>query len=808
VIYLQKEHFAEAIEMSTRLSRRQFLKLAASAAGSAAALGGMKNIHTAQSMTGYSTLVTSASEAVVPGVCLLCPSGCGTLTRIADGHAVKMEGNPMHPVNLGSLCPKGQAALELLYNPDRLAGPLQRTGPRGSGEWRSISWEEAEKIVADKLKNLRSAGHPEQAAILYGEARGQLASFLKRFFQAFGSPNTISRESLNTAAARLGMYLTQGQYNLPAYDLEKSNYVLSFGASLLEAGPFPQRMISGHSYFRRGRAERGKVVVIDPRQGVSGAKADEWIPIVPGTDAALALGMAHVIIRSGLVDSSFVNNYSFGYEDFPDQTGTSLHQGFKSFVLEQYTPKNVEAITGVPAGTISRLAGEFAAQKPSVAVLPGKGGLLNGSIGGVYAAMAIQCLNALVGSIDSPGGVLTQRYPTLQPWPELAADPLSTKGCQSERLDGAGTQFPLARHAYQAAAERILAGYPLEVLFLYDANPVFETPGGHRFVQAFEKVPFIVSFASFQDESAQYADLILPEPVFLERIEDHFFEGLGYPGVGLRQPVISPRLDTLSAADFFLQVAAQMGEPMSSAFPWKAYEEVLRFRLSEASKDWNTFKQLGVWMVPGYRYARRGSQKWVNEVIGSDRRNAPQDGYFDFYSRELTCLLAGLNPDQLDELGISQQGDAAFLPHYEPVSYAGDANDFPFILNVITLMSLGPMSAAANLPSLQEISGMTVGETWDSWLEMNPEAAQKLGLQDRDPVWVESPFGKVKTKVRFVEGLLPEVVNLPYNQGHTAVGRWAKDRGVNGLELLSSQSEPAAGLAAFTNTRVKVVRAS
>jgi anaerobic selenocysteine-containing dehydrogenase len=111
------------------------------------------------------------------------------------------------------------------------------------------------------------------------------------------------------------------------------------------------------------------------------------------------------------------------------------------------------------------------------------------------------------------------------------------------------------------------------------------------------------------------------------------------------------------------------------------------------------------------------------------------------------------------------------------------------------------------MPTLQEISGMTVGETWDSWLEMNPQAAEEHGLHDKDEIWVESPFGKVKTKVRFVKGLRPDVVNLPYNQGHTAVGRWAKDRGVNGLELLSPASEPAAGLAAFTNTRVKVYRA-
>jgi anaerobic selenocysteine-containing dehydrogenase len=146
------------------------------------------------------------------------------------------------------------------------------------------------------------------------------------------------------------------------------------------------------------------------------------------------------------------------------------------------------------------------------------------------------------------------------------------------------------------------------------------------------------------------------------------------------------------------------------------------------------------------------------------------------------------------------------LPHYEPVAYAGNQEEYPFVLNVITLMSLGPVSAAANLPSLQEINGMTVGETWGSWLEMNPEAGHRLGVQDGDPVWVESMFGKARTKVRFVKALRPDVVNLPYNQGHTAVGRWARDRGVNGLALLNPATDPASGLASLTNTRVKVYR--
>jgi len=782
--------------------------LAASAVGSTTALASLQRLlQNSDPAAAEIRLITGEEEEVVPGVCLLCPSGCGIVARVSEGRVVKLEGSPMHPINTGSLCPKGQAAPELLYNPDRVQGPMRRVGERGSGEWESVSWDEAIGLVAEKLTELREAGQPERAALMFGEARGQLRSFLQRFMEAIGSPNTISRESLNVAGAKLATYLTQGIYDMPAYDLENSNYVLSFGASLLDAGPVPQRMVSGYSYLRQGRATRGKVVIIDPRQGVSGAKADEWIPIVPGTDAALALGLAHVIIRSGQIDSSFVHNYSFGFDDFPNESGTRLVQGFKSFVLEHYDPETVEGITGVPAATISRLAGEFAGSQPAVAVLPGKGGLLNGSMGGLYAAMAVHCLNGVVGSIERPGGVLRQRYPAVRSWPELADDPIARRGCQAERVDGAGTHFPLARHAYQAVADSVLDGYPLEALFLYDANPVYEAPGGERFVNAFERIPFIVSFSSFLDESAQYADLVLPEPTFLERYEDHFIEGFGYPGVGLRQPVINPRLETMSVGDFLLRVTDEMAGPVAEAFPWQTYQGVLRHRLRLEGADWETLQELGVWMTPGYRFARRGSEKWVNEVVGSERRNAPRDGYFDFYSRELSCVLEALSEEEREGLGVTDDGEDPNLPHYVPTPFAGDEREYPFMLNVITLMSLGPFSAAANLPTLQEISGMTVDVTWDSWVEMNPEEAHRRRLEDGDAVWVESPFGRVKTQVRLVAALRPDVVNVPYNQGHTAVGRYAQDRGVNGLALLNPESEPVSGLAAFTNTRVKVYRA-
>jgi anaerobic selenocysteine-containing dehydrogenase len=750
---------------------------------------------------------TVSEEHIVPSVCLLCPSGCGLWARVVDGRLIKLEGSPLHPINLGALCPKGQAAPELLYNPDRIQSPLRRIGERGEGKWEPINWETALSLVAQQLSRLRDSGHPDRFTFLYGETRGQMRDLITYFTQAIGSPNAVSHDSLNIEAAKLAHLLTQGIYDLMAYDLENTNHILSFGGGLLEAGRSVQRFASGYAYMRRGRPKRGKVVIVDPRLGVSGAKADEWIPIRPGTDAALALGLAHVIISSGLVDRDFVENYAFGYEDWEDGAGTQ-HQGFKTLILENYDPETTAEITGVTAGTIARLAGEFGTNRPSVAVVPCKGGLLNGSVNGLYTAMAIHALNALVGNIETAGGVLVQRYPTCPGWPELPPDPVAQQGRRAERVDGAGTVYPLARHAYQAVADRILDGYPVDVLCLYDANPMFECPGGDaRWAEAFNKVDTIVSFSSFLDETTQFADLVLPDHTFLERWQDDFIEGLGYPGVALRQPVVEPVHDTRNTGDVLIDLAQRVGGWVGTAFPWTNFLELLQGQLQDVGASWDTLTELGLWIVPPDKFANRGSDPWLDEIVGRDRQHTPRDGYFDFFSRELQCLLQAADEATLQRLGIQARGDEVFLPHYEPASFHGNEDEYPFVLNVVTLMSLGPYTANANMPTLQEISGMVVGETWDSWLEINPESAHHLHLQDKDPVWVESAFGKVRTKVRLVSGVRLDVVNLPYNQGHKAVGRWAKDRGVNGLELMGPNTEPLTGLAAFTNTRVKVYRA-
>lgn len=774
------------------LSRRDFLKLGGVAAAAGVGLNALRPQK-------QSAVVQPAAgeEIIVKTTCALCPSGCGLDVRVVNGKAVKVEGNPLHPLNQGVCCLRGQTSLEVLYSPERIRHPRVQMGERGSGNWKEISWDEALDLVAAKLGELRAAGKSHALALMHGELRGQMRHTLQRFMRAYGSPNLISRESLGEGAARMAMWLSQGVNALPVYDVNNANYVLTFGGNLLESSRNLIGYLGATAFMRRGRPQRGKLVAVHPRLSLTGIKADEWLPIRPGTYGALALGMANVIINSKLYDEAFVRDFTFGFEDFEDANGV-LHQGFKSLVLETYTLERVSAITGVSTDKIARIAGEFATNRPAVAMLPTEAGELS-SGNALYTALAVHALNALVGSIDVKGGVLLQRFPKLADWPDYSLDSIARQAEGRERLDGAGTQFPLALSAYQNVPQRILEGkpYPIETLFLLNANPLYDLPNGGRTLEALQKVPFVVSFASTLDESAAYADLILPASTFLEVWGDDYLEGTGYAGISLRQPVVEPVHDTRNPGDVFLDLAHRLGGSLAEAFPWATYKDLIMQRLS--TLDWDKLQANGNWSELVYFNAQPGSPAW-SEIVGRDRLNAPKDGRFDFFSRELFALLAS-------------DDASACLPHFEIPPALSDtaagALDYPFLLVVQPLITQSQQWQGI-VPTLQESYGLQGHVKWDSWVEISQKAAEALGLKNGQRVWVESPLDRVQAEVRVYAGIWPNAVFLPPGQGHHTFVRWGRKSeqnmvvGANPNVLSEFGSEPLSGLAVAGPTRVRI----
>jgi anaerobic selenocysteine-containing dehydrogenase len=794
-----------------KMTRREFINLSAktTAIGAAVvaassgtwALLDQTNIPAGEH--GQAAAAEPLDETWIKTTCALCPSGCGLDVRVINGRAVKIEGNPLHPLNQGVCCLKGQAALEVLYSPERLRHPRLQTGQRGSGDWQEISWTEALDLVAEHLRDLRQNGQAQTVAFLHGDTRGQMRALINRFMTAYGSPNVIPQPSLDEQAARLAMFLTQGINGLPVYDLNNTRYVIAFGGNLLESSRNVIGSLAALAFMRRGRPERGKLVAVHPRLSLTGVKADEWIPIRPGAYGALALGLANVIINSGLYDEAFVRDFTFGFEDFEDEAG-KRHQGFKSLVLEHYTLDRVEAITGVPTADIARLAGEFATNRPALAVLPVEPGGLDSS-NSLYTALAIHVLNALVGSIDTPGGVLVQRFPRLADWPDFKLDAAAQASLAQPRIDRAGSaELHFVWSAYQNVAERLLSAqpYPVNTLFLYNTNPVYDDPNGARWAEALTRIPFVVSFASTLDESSAHANLILPASTFLEVWGDDYIEGTGYAGVSLRRPVVEPVHDTRNPAEVLLSLAEMIGGPLAEALPWPTYKELVESRLAGLELDWAKFEANGIWSELVYFNAAPGSPAW-SQVVGRDRLNAPKDGRFDFFSRELFAALQ--SPSDLD-----------CLPHFDPPSTlaedSADAATYPFSLVTQNLMTEA-RGWEGIIPSLQETYGLQTNLKWSSWVEINPRAAESLGVQNGDLVWVESAAGRVQVPVRLFEGLWPNAAFIPPGQGHRTLVKWGRGAkanwvvGANPNQLLISCTEPLSGLVASSPTRVRIYKA-
>jgi len=784
---------------SADYSRREFL-----------ALAGMGVVVAGATVTVARPIVTDmtgdANQPVMPpsgketwtaSVCQICPAGCGIEVRRIDDRVVKVEGNPQHRLGHGKVCPKAHAGTEVLYDPDRLQGPKKRTGDK----WEDITWEEAIAALAEKLDELQANGEAHSMLFLKGNAPGQMSGLIDRFCTAYGTPNVTGDDSRCMGAEQAANWLTRGWRDSSAYDWEKGNQIIFFGGSFLEDWQPQLQIHSAYSFIRRGRHERGHIVQVGSRHSVSTNKADEWVPIKPGTEGALALGLIYVIIKENQHDHIFIEEHTTGFEEFAEMG------------LNEYSPETVSGLTGVPIETIYRLARELAGNRPSIAAA-GQG--LGIGTNAMYAVTAINALNAVLGSIDTEGGVLRQRYPAFTEWPAAAK-------LEMPRLDGAGgPEYPLAQSALGSLPGHILGDdpYPVKALFMYDANPVFDNMGAGRWKEALEKIPFVVSFSSFIDESAEYADLLLPDHTYLERMADVIPPaGMGQAMVGIGDAVIPPLYNTRHTGDVLLQVAQKLGGNTAEALPWKTFENVLKYRFEgvyaadKGSIQANSFDEFwaellkrGVWEGTRYPY-----EQW-------DEALTTPSGTFEFKMTQLAAtfnaltnseteeeaVLSARSADLLAAHGVLAAPEMALLPHFEPPAVAGDANKFPLqLVPYLVLPYAG--HRAPNSPRLWNIYGVLAREAWGNWAGLNTETARQFGINDNDTILVESPEGKIQLKARIFEGAMPDTVAIPLGGGHTAGGRWGSlIRGANPAEIVVPQSDPLAGSAAWLGTRVKV----
>ena len=797
-----------------KLNRRRFLGFTVGATAGTA-LG----VPVSQTL---SDLVASMDPPVYPprgpedsvlSVCRLCPGGCGVRARRVGGRIVKLEGNPLHPVNGGRLCPKGQAALQSLYHPDRVPGPLRRTGPRGSLEsFEPSSWEQALNEIGERLKLLREQERPESLIMMRGDARGTSSRLAERFMKAFGSPNDVLLHRGDEAASQ-ALYLGQGVRTMPAYDLQSAEYVLCLGGALLEAWSSPVHTMRAYGEFRQGRpGRRGKLVHVEPRLSITAAAADEWIAVRPGTEGILGLGVAGVLIAENLYDREFGGQRTLGLDDFRDREG-NFREGLRTVLARDYSLERVSAETGVPINTILRIAREFAASRSPLAVGPRKGPLVSGSL---FDHLVVQWLNALVGNIDRPGGVLVAEDVPLPPWPELPSDPVADAGRMRSRFDGVNGEEP-PHHSYpERLADVLLAEYPypVEVLMVLESDPAFLCATPERFARALENIPLVVSFASLLDDTALLADWILPDAHFLEAWElDTTPPGVPFPLASLATPAVeTPLHDVRPVAQVFLDLAQRIGGTVASSFPWPDLQTLIRsdveglYRARRGAlmgtafdEAWVQMMERAGWWAPGYRSV---DELWR----GMEETGGWWDPFYDHENwRRVIQTPSARHEFRTDILQALTAETVA-----RPMNTEDNENTEGPVDHSLALVLFEPLPIAggrgAELPFLQGILDPGHEEGWETWAEIHPETARILGLSDRDFVRVESADGAIVARARVTSRVVPDVVAVPMGLGRRGGGRWARGTGANPLRLLSPARDPLGGPPVTGATRVRLTR--
>jgi len=738
-------------------------------------------------------------------VCQLCPGGCGVRVRlIREKRAVNIDGNPTHPVNRGGICPLGAAGLQYLYGPSRIETPLQQTGKRGDLEtMKAISWDEALEILSIKLRRMRQKA--KGLVCVSGKREGTVPELFARFLHAYGSPNYMVMPAAADAES-LGLFVSQGNSGALGYDLENAKMVVSFGSGYIEGWGSPNRMMMAFGGWRSNpKRDRTKIIQVGTRGSLSASKADEWVAVAPGTEAALALGLAQVIVSEGRYDRTFVNKYTHGFDEF------------KRLLRQNYTPEEVAEITGVGKEKIVGLARTFAGTKPAVALSGWGQGRMQGSM---YDFLAVQSLNALVGSLHKPGGVTrTPKLPLAQ-WPKVVLDATSLEGSKQPRLDGSkGSQFPLPGQLFNNFVKNVGEGnlypadilYPAEMLWVHEANPAHGLADVQPFLAALDKIGTLVSFSSFMDETTQLADLVLPSPTYLERLEDAPTPpGLQYAVFGLSQPILSPRFETRHPGDVLIQLAKSLGGSVGASFPWSDYETALKERvkgLADAGRGqvadepglqpWKGGQ--GRQLAPNYDSFDDLWEKLIEHACWFDTSEAmpswesaftTPSRKFEFYSQKMR------------QVGI-RGNDLTYLPHFKPVEPAGDPRDYPLLLMPYETMAItnGPV---ANPPFMTKTLFDFQLKGNDSFVEVNPKTAANMGLKEGDRVALQTERGTLKVRVHLTEAARPDVVFIPTGLGHSGFDSFIKGKGVNANVILVAQQDQVTGLTTWWGTRVKI----
>jgi thiosulfate reductase / polysulfide reductase chain A len=723
------------------ISRRNFLKITGASVAVSAALS--------SSLLKSSDRLINKEEGIrkVPTFCDICFWKCGAIAYVKDGKLWKVEGNPEDPLSKGRLCPRGTGGVGAHYDPDRLKSPLIRKKERGGEQWVAVTWDEAFHYIAEKMKKIKTHYGPESVALF---SHGIGGNFFKHLIKAYGSPNITAPSFAQCRGPRdVGFRLTFGEdvSSPERTDIKNAECLVLIGSHLGENMHNTQVQ-----EFTEAVGKGASVIVVDPRFSVAAGKAKYYLPIKPGTDLALLLAWMNVIVKEKLYDKDYVEQYGFGFDQFAAE-------------IAQYTPEWAYPETSIEPELIRATAREMARYKPAALVHPGRHVTWYGD--DAQRSRAIALLNALLGSWGRKGGFYTPASMDLPayPYPEY---PKSAKG----QVDNPDMKYPFAHETItNGIREATITGnpYPVKGWFVYATNLLQAMPNEEETIKAIQNLDLMVVIDVVPSEIAGWADVVLPESVYLERHDDLNAEWFREPFISLRQPVVEAPNN--QKPNWWM--AKKLGEKLGlgNYFPWKDIEEYFEIRLSAGGYSYQELKKKGI---------IKGDKQPVYFDEGVPAEFDTPSGKIEFYSLQL--LEAGFDPVP-----------RYTKPEVPPPGY------FRLLFGRAPVHSFGRTQTNRVLMDM-----MNENEIW-----VNKDIAMKFDLKSGDYVRLKNTDGTIsnRIKVKATERIRTDCVYMVHGFGHNSkMLKGAYMKGASDSQLITKyKTDPLMGGTAMNVNFVTIV---
>jgi thiosulfate reductase/polysulfide reductase chain A len=720
--------------LTERLSRRRFLKITAATFGAATVGGAVGPAGQVASAAGRAP--AAGDVKTIPTFCEMCFWRCGGIAYVRDGKLWKFEGNPRDPQSRGRLCPRGTGAVGTHFDPDRLRKPLLRVGDRGRQEWKAVTWDEAFTYIADKMKAIK-AQHGAESIAMFNHGIG--VRFIQHVLKSYGCTNFAGPSFAQCRGPRdVGFALTfgTGLGSPEPTDIRNTECLVLVGSHLGE-----NMHNSQVQEFAEAIDRRVPIIVVDPRFSVAASKAKYWLPIKPGTDLALLLGWANVLVAEGRYDRAFVEKHGLGFDKF-------------AAAIKDNTPEWAAAETGIDAELIRVTAREFAARRPATIIHPGR--RVNWYGDDTQRSRAIALLNALMGNWGRKGGLFVQAGMKVPGFP-LPKYPSSDKPL-ADNPDG--ERYPFAEEAVTTGIRQAtLTGkpYPIKGWFVYSSNILQALPNEGETLKAIQALDLLVVIDTAPSDIAGYADVVLPEVTFLER-HDELLTGWGRQGwMALRQPVVEAPGDQKPGWWIAKQLAAKLGIPES--VPFKDMEEYLAFRVEKGGFDWAKLKAEGVIMGPK-------QPTTVEEGLALEFETP--SGKVEFWSEQLAKK--GFDP----------------VPRYTRHATAPEG----YFRLITGRAPVHTFSRTQSNPFLHDL--MRDNEIW-----VNAATAAKVGVRSGEYVKLKNQDGVVSNRIRVkaTQRIRPDTVYMVYGFGHrNPMMKRAYQQGASAAQLLTKyETDPLMG---------------